>query len=64
MSELRLPFGDPSTRSGSSRAQSRDDEPERQPIQDAAAREFAVDPGENVVLEASAGTGKTRVLVA
>ena len=63
MSELRLPFGDPSTRSGSSRAQSRDDEPERQPIPDAAAREFAFDPGENVVLEASAGTGKTRVLV-
>jgi ATP-dependent helicase/nuclease subunit A len=30
---------------------------------DAAEREFAVDPRENVVLEASAGTGKTRVLV-
>jgi ATP-dependent helicase/nuclease subunit A len=30
---------------------------------DAAARRFAVDPAENVVLEASAGTGKTRVLV-
>jgi ATP-dependent helicase/nuclease subunit A len=31
---------------------------------DAAAREFARDPANNVVLEASAGTGKTSVLVA
>ena len=30
---------------------------------DQAARDFAVDPGNDVVLEASAGTGKTRVLV-
>ena len=30
---------------------------------DADARRHAVNPGENVVLEASAGTGKTRVLV-
>ncbi len=30
---------------------------------DARARQFAVDPAENVVLEASAGTGKTSVLV-
>jgi len=30
---------------------------------DADARAFAVDPGRNVVLEASAGTGKTSVLV-
>jgi ATP-dependent helicase/nuclease subunit A len=30
---------------------------------DAAARTYAVDPSRNVVLEASAGTGKTRVLV-
>src|SRR4029079_2921991 len=30
---------------------------------DTRAREFAVDPSENVVLEASAGTGKTSVLV-
>jgi ATP-dependent helicase/nuclease subunit A len=30
---------------------------------DSRAREFAVDPAENVVLEASAGTGKTSVLV-
>jgi ATP-dependent helicase/nuclease subunit A len=30
---------------------------------DADARRFAVDPSQNVVLEASAGTGKTRVLV-
>ncbi|MGD9906870.1 MAG: UvrD-helicase domain-containing protein, partial [Vicinamibacterales bacterium] len=30
---------------------------------DAAARAYAVDPGVHVALEASAGTGKTRVLV-
>ncbi|HUL72030.1 MAG TPA: UvrD-helicase domain-containing protein, partial [Vicinamibacterales bacterium] len=30
---------------------------------DQAARDFATDPGHHVVLEASAGTGKTRVLV-
>jgi ATP-dependent helicase/nuclease subunit A len=30
---------------------------------DQAARDFAVEPGHDVVLEASAGTGKTRVLV-
>ncbi len=30
---------------------------------DAAARAFAVDPAQNVILEASAGTGKTSVLV-
>jgi ATP-dependent helicase/nuclease subunit A len=32
-------------------------------VADAASREAAVDPSQNVVLEASAGTGKTRVLV-
>ena len=32
-------------------------------LPDAAARRNAVDPAQNVVLEASAGTGKTRVLV-
>src|SRR3954453_6364035 len=32
-------------------------------ISDAAARTHAVDPSRNVILEASAGTGKTRVLV-
>jgi ATP-dependent exoDNAse (exonuclease V) beta subunit len=32
-------------------------------MSDAAARLHAVDPSQNVVLEASAGTGKTRVLV-
>ena len=37
-------------------------EPVRDP--DEAARRFAVDPHHNVVLEASAGTGKTSVLVA
>jgi ATP-dependent helicase/nuclease subunit A len=33
------------------------------PFVDHAARAYAVDPSNNVVLEASAGTGKTRVLV-
>jgi ATP-dependent helicase/nuclease subunit A len=32
-------------------------------LPDSVARRYAVDPGRNVVLEASAGTGKTRVLV-
>src|SRR5262249_20130543 len=32
-------------------------------VPDRAAREAAVDPAQNIVLEASAGTGKTRVLV-
>src|SRR5258707_5728257 len=32
-------------------------------ISDDTARRYAVDPSQNVVLEASAGTGKTRVLV-
>ena len=32
-------------------------------LPDQAARDFAVDPGNDVVLEASAGTGKTGVLV-
>jgi ATP-dependent helicase/nuclease subunit A len=32
-------------------------------LPDRAAREYAVDPAQNVLLEASAGTGKTRVLV-
>jgi ATP-dependent helicase/nuclease subunit A len=32
-------------------------------LPDAAARRAAVDPAQNIVLEASAGTGKTRVLV-
>src|SRR5262245_11149347 len=36
---------------------------DRSALPDAAARAAAVDPTQNVVLEASAGTGKTRVLV-
>ena len=51
-SNVRLPFGD---------------EPEavasRIDVRDRAGRERAVDPRYNVALEASAGTGKTRVLV-
>ncbi|HXI29560.1 MAG TPA: UvrD-helicase domain-containing protein, partial [Vicinamibacterales bacterium] len=41
-------------------------QPDRDPVRDlpdAAARRHAVDPAQNVLLEASAGTGKTRVLV-
>src|SRR5262245_1865545 len=34
-----------------------------EPLPDQAARDFAIDPANDVVLEASAGTGKTRVLV-
>jgi len=40
------------------------DVPVPPPDPDASARTFAVDPGNHVVLEASAGTGKTSVLVA
>jgi ATP-dependent helicase/nuclease subunit A len=47
-----LPFGE-----------SRDTVDERIAARDRAARERAVDPRFNVALEASAGTGKTRVLV-
>jgi ATP-dependent helicase/nuclease subunit A len=51
-SNLRLPFDDPD---GSVEA--------RIDARDRAGRERAVDPRFNVALEASAGTGKTRVLV-
>ena len=52
---------DQDTRSvGLSRAGPRESQPD---LADAAARAHAVDPSKNVVLEASAGTGKTRVLV-
>jgi ATP-dependent helicase/nuclease subunit A len=49
----RLPFDDPVA------------EPPADPVvaRDEAARAASVDPSRNVVLEASAGTGKTRVLV-
>jgi ATP-dependent helicase/nuclease subunit A len=39
------------------------DEPPAIHVPDAEARRNAVDPAQNIVLEASAGTGKTRVLV-
>ena len=73
MSELRLPFDDepeavddqPSAGDPQQTDDRRPAPVERLsgPLADAAARRFAVDPAENVVLEASAGTGKTRVLV-
>ena len=50
MSSFSLPFDEPAAPA-----------PARDP--DERARELAVDPRRNVVLEASAGTGKTRVLV-
>ena len=57
MSEPRLPFGDDAVVvSRQSPVVSRD-------LPDESARRYAVDPAQNVVLEASAGTGKTRVLV-
>ena len=57
-----LPFDDESE---GQRAKGKEEEP-LEPIAelpDAAARQRAVDPTHNVVLEASAGTGKTHVLV-
>jgi len=68
MSELRLPFDDDVV-SGFSRTDGevrpKTDEVRLKPdtTVDADARRIAVDPSQNVVLEASAGTGKTRVLV-
>jgi ATP-dependent helicase/nuclease subunit A len=69
-----LPFDDEVEQSargsrGSSDVASLDEAPEtrsrqvRDDLPDAAARRNAVDPSQNIVLEASAGTGKTRVLV-
>ena len=52
MPDLRLPFDD-----GAGQGEAAEDRRDRQ------ARERAVDPRYNVALEASAGTGKTRVLV-
>jgi ATP-dependent helicase/nuclease subunit A len=77
MSEPRLPFDDePSEAQGFSPALPKPAEIDAFVAQDAspaprhtldlvdsAARAYAVNPAENVVLEASAGTGKTRVLV-
>ena len=53
-SEPRAPDHGPRTTAGE----------QREPDSDADARAYAVDPRHNVVLEASAGTGKTSVLVA
>ncbi len=57
MSEPRLPFGDDAVVVGHQSSVGSPDLP------DEGARRYAVDPVQNVVLEASAGTGKTRVLV-
>jgi len=58
MSEPMLPFDEEEVR-----LQPDFDKAQRPDLPDATARAFAVDPTKNVVLEASAGTGKTRVLV-
>jgi len=57
MSDLRLPFDDDAG------VVSQQSSVVGQDLPDARARIYAVDPSQNVVLEASAGTGKTRVLV-
>ena len=57
MSSLSLPFDD------GDNAESGEAGPRRRNERDEAARARAVDPRFNVALEASAGTGKTRVLV-
>ncbi len=55
-SDARLPFDDDAAPSPQPPAPTR-------PLADADARRHATNPAENIVLEASAGTGKTRVLV-
>src|SRR2546428_3840443 len=54
--EPRLPFGDDAV------VDSRESTAES-PLADADARRHATNPAENIVLDASAGTGKTQVLV-
>jgi ATP-dependent helicase/nuclease subunit A len=61
-SSARLPFDDENVASGVSRT-CVDTVDARIAARDRAARERAVNPRFNVALEASAGTGKTRVLV-
>ncbi len=63
-----LPFGDERTEKGSGgisegSSSGNSTRPHFGELPDAAARDRAVDPAHNVVLEASAGTGKTHVLV-
>ena len=64
MSEPRLPFGDdPLVVGHQSSVVSQPSSVVSRELPDEGARRYAVDPAQNVVLEASAGTGKTRVLV-
>ena len=64
MSEPRLPFGDETVRLKADTTNDATGSVRLQPdLPDERARRYAVDPAQNVVLEASAGTGKTRVLV-
>ena len=64
-SEAKLPFDDDDSVvvSRQSSVASHDGTVDPRLSTDAEARTYAVNPAENVVLEASAGTGKTRVLV-
>src|SRR5581483_4646046 len=66
-SELTLPFDDDPSPSVDALRTSGDEPPIRNApagdLPDAASRAAAIDPTQNVDLEASAGTGKTRVLV-
>ena len=65
-SELRLPFDDDRAAAQEGRptvARRSQGGPTSTDRPDAAATQAAVDPTQNIVLEASAGTGKTRVLV-
>jgi ATP-dependent helicase/nuclease subunit A len=72
MPDMRLPFDDEAVvvahasaivSPAENRRLPTDDSSAQRQLADAPARDFAVNPAENVVLEASAGTGKTRVLV-
>jgi ATP-dependent helicase/nuclease subunit A len=62
MSNLRLPFDPPPPLASAGQAPQETVE-SRLDARDRAGRERAVDPRFNVALEASAGTGKTRILV-
>jgi ATP-dependent helicase/nuclease subunit A len=65
MSEtLLLPFGDePTTEPVTATVRPDSRRESASALADSPARQYAIDPARNVVLEASAGTGKTRVLV-
>jgi len=63
MTNYRLPFDDPPSPGASAGEPVPETVESRIAARDRAGRERAVDPRFNVALEASAGTGKTRILV-